>query len=293
MRRRSLGPAIVLTGLLSCGTAVAEISRLERGEYLLHAGGCTGCHTADEKNASPLAGGHRLDTPFGTFFPPNITPDVATGIGGWSDDEFLDAMWHGVDPDGSPYYPAFPYTSYTGMSREDVLAIKEYLFSLTPVRRENPEHDLAWYLSTRLMASTWQWLYFTPERFTPDPGHDESWNRGAYLVRHVSHCGECHTPRNAFGKMMTENELAGNTNGPGGKKVPDITPNRETGIGRWSQSEIEFFLQIGMLPDGDFTGGAMSPVIDDVTGRLSADDRNAIAIYLKSVPASSRPAADN
>lgn len=270
----------------------AADSSQARGEYLLHAAGCPTCHTADDDGAVPLAGGHALETPFGTFYSPNITPDVDTGIGGWSDDDFVNALWHGVAPDGSGYYPAFPYTSYTGMSRDDALAIKAYLFSLEPVRRQNREHELTWYLSWRLAAWAWKLVNFTPARFSPEPGKDADWNRGAYLVRHLGHCGECHTPRNALGKLLHAQELAGNPSGPGGKKVPDITPNRYDGIGRWSDSEIEFFLEIGMLPDGDFTGGAMSPVIDDNTSRLTPEDRRAIAVYLRSLPASNTsPAA--
>ncbi|MFW2406014.1 MAG: c-type cytochrome [Gammaproteobacteria bacterium] len=262
-------------------------SLVERGEYLLHAGGCTSCHTADDDDAVPLAGGHALETPFGIFYSPNITPDVDTGIGAWSDEDFVEALWHGVAPDGSSYYPAFPYTSYTGMSREDALAIKAYLFSLEPVRQDNREHELEWYLFSRLAAWGWQLMNFTPGRFEPKAERDEAWNRGAYLVNHLGHCGECHTPRDSLGKLLVEEELAGNRNGPKGKKVPDITSNPETGIGKWSTSEIEFFLELGMLPDGDFTGGAMSPVIDDNTARLTAEDRYAITVYLQTVPASS------
>jgi mono/diheme cytochrome c family protein len=234
----------------------------------------------------PLAGGHALETPFGVFYTPNITPDPATGIGGWSDDDFVNALWHGVAPDGSDYFPAFPYTAYTGMSRDDALAIKAYLFSLEPVQQTNRAHELEWYLFTRLAAWAWKLINFSPARFSRDPARDDDWNRGAYLVRHLGHCGECHTPRDALGSLRDERELAGNPTGPNGKKVPDITPNRDSGIGRWSDSEIEFFLEIGMLPDGDFTGGAMSPVIDDNTSRLTAADRRAIAVYLKTVPES-------
>jgi len=262
------------------------VSGVERGEYLLHAGGCVSCHTADEDDAVPLSGGHALETQFGTFYSPNITPDPETGIGDWTDDDFVNALWHGVGPDGGSYYPTFPYTSYTGMSRADALAIKAYLFSLEPVRRESREHELEWYLFSRLAAWAWQLINFTPARFAPDPDKNADWNRGAYLVRHLGHCGECHTPRDDLGKLLVERELAGNAAGPNGKKVPDITTNRKRGIGRWSTSEIEFFLEIGMLPDGDFAGGAMSPVIDDNTGRLTPEDRQAIAAYLKSVRAS-------
>jgi len=279
--------AALLAVCLSPWHVASGESLVERGEYLLHAGGCTSCHTADEDDAVPLAGGHALETPFGTFYSPNITPDVETGIGAWSDEDFVDALWHGVAPDGSSYYPAFPYTSYTGMSRRDALAIKAYLFSLAPVRQENREHELEWYLFSRLAAWAWQLMNFTSGRFEPDVQRDDAWNRGAYVVRHLGHCGECHTPRDSLGKLLAEEELAGNRNGPNGKKVPDITSNPKTGIGSWSTSEIEFFLELGMLPDGDFTGGAMSPVIDDNTARLTAEDRLAIAVFLQSVPASS------
>jgi mono/diheme cytochrome c family protein len=270
---------------LFAGGSFAGQSSIERGEYLLHASGCTSCHTAKTDDAVPLAGGLALETPFGTFYAPNITPDPETGIGSWSDEDFLSALWHGEGPDGD-YFPAFPYTSYTGMSREDALAIKAYLFSIEPVYQPNREHDLEWYLFTRLAAKAWQWWNFTPGRFQPSPEHDDQWNRGAYLVRHLGHCGECHSPRDALGAILPDHELAGNPNGPEGKKVPNITPNRDTGIGRWSLDEIELMLEIGMLPDGDFTGGAMSPVIDDNTGQLTSQDRAAIAVYVQSVPAS-------
>ena len=274
---------LLLTGLLVAPAAQPNEAIVERGEYLLHAAGCTSCHTADEDDAVPLAGGHALETPFGTFYSPNITPDPETGIGSWSDDDFVAALWHGVAPDGSSYFPAFPYTSYTGMTREDALAIKAYLFSLEPVRSENRQHELEWYLFTRLTAWAWQLINFTPARFEPDEGAGDEWNRGAYLVRHLGHCGECHTPRDRLGAIVEDRELAGNPSGPNGKKVPGITQDRDDGIGRWSATELEFFLEIGMLPDGDFTGGAMSPVIDDNTSRLTPEDRRAIVAYLETL----------
>lgn len=271
--------------LLTSGAGRADQADIDRGEYLLHASGCSSCHTGEASDARPLAGGRALDTPFGTFYTPNITPDIATGIGGWSDDAFVTALWEGIGPDGD-YYPAFPYTSYTGMSRQDVLAIKAYLFSIEPVSQPNREHELAWYLFTRLAAWGWKLLNFTPARYTPDLTQAAAWNRGAYLARHLGHCGECHTPRDRLGRLRTAQELAGNPNGPDDKKVPDITPNRNTGIGRWSTDEIELFLELGMLPDGDFAGGAMSRVIDDNTSQLVPADRHAIALYLQTVPAS-------
>jgi mono/diheme cytochrome c family protein len=269
--------------LLAAVCAFAQDDIVRRGEYLTYAGGCISCHTMDVADAIPLAGGRALETPFGTFYTPNITADEATGIGDWSDGDFLRALWIGVDPDGDDYFPAFPYTSYTGMSRADALAIKAYLFSLPPVQRQNTEHDLAWYLSTRLAASTWKFLNFEPGRFRPDAAQDDEWNRGAYLVRHLGHCGECHTPRSSTGVLQRGSEMSGSS--LDGEKIPNITPHTDAGIGRWSKSDIEYFLDSGMLPDGDFAGGSMADVIDDNTSRLSRADRLAIAAYLKSLPA--------
>jgi len=274
----------LLAGVLSTGVSFAEQTPIQRGEYLLNAGGCISCHTEDQDGAISLTGGRAIKTPFGTFYSPNITPDSETGIGNWSDENFLNAIWNGINPQGKNYFPAFPYTSYTGMSRDDALAIKAYLFSLKPVQQANREHDLPWYLSTRLAAGAWKWFNFTPGRFRPDPDADADWNRGAYLVGHLGHCGECHTPRNFMGALISDSKLSGTANGPDGKKTPNITPNRESGIGRWSEYDIAFFLDIGMQPGGDFVGSSMVAVIDDNTSRLSDEDRQAIAVYLKSVP---------
>lgn len=261
----------------------SEADRVAAGRYLIHAGGCISCHTEDADDAVPLAGGRAIESPFGTFYSPNITPDVETGIGGWSDDEFVDAFWNGVNPDGAHYFPAFPYTSYTGAAREDLLAMKAYLFSLQPVSMRARQHDLPFFMSSRVAAGLWKRRYFEAGRFTADPKESEEWNRGAYLVRHLGHCGECHTPRNRFGKLLQEQELTGNPEGSGGEKLPNITADPEQGIGRWTIRDIEYFLDIGMLPDGDFTGGSMGPVIEDNTSHLTREDRLAIATYLKSL----------
>ena len=272
----------LLAATFVAASAMAQDDIVERGRYLTWAGGCISCHTADADDAIPLAGGRAMESPFGTFYSPNITPDVQTGIGDWSDDDFVNAFWEGVSPDGEHYFPSFPYTSYTGANRDDLLAIKAYLFSLDPVTNESPEHDLAWYMSTRLAAGTWKALNFEAARFVPDPEKDEQWNRGAYLVRHLGHCGECHTPRSATGVLEADMEMAGSEFG--GENVPNITPHRGDGIGRWSASDIEYFLDIGMLPDGDFTGSSMVDVIEDNTSKLTREDRLAIAGYLKSLP---------
>lgn len=280
---------VVLTAaiFLVAVDVLAQEDIVERGKYLLYAGGCISCHTEDSDEAVPLAGGRAMETPFGTFYSPNITPDAATGIGNWSDDEFVSAFWEGVSPEGEHYFPAFPFTSYTGVSREDLLAIKAYLFSLEPVRYESKEHDLAWYMSTRLAAGAWKELNFDSARFAPDTTQDEQWNRGAYLVRHLGHCGECHTPRSSLGVVQRDLEMAGSRLGD--ERIANITQHRVDGIGRWSTSDIEYFLDIGMLPDGDFAGSSMGDVIEDNTSKLTRADRLAIAAYLKSVPARETP----
>ena len=272
---------------LAAVDALAQGDLVERGKYLLHAGGCTSCHTEDIDDAVPLAGGRAMESPFGTFYSPNITPDADTGIGKWTDEHFVGALWEGVSPDGEHYFPAFPYTSYTGVSREDLLAMKAYLFSLDPVTKERKDHDLAWYMSTRLAAGAWKELNFDSARFALDATQDDQWNRGAYLVRHLGHCGECHTPRSSLGVLQADLEMAGSELGD--ETIPNITQHRVDGIGRWSASDIEYFLDIGMLPDGDFAGSSMGDVIEDNTSKLTREDRLAIAAYLKSVPPHESP----
>ncbi len=281
MRIRALA---IVAGLVAHGASAApDEDLIAKGEYLVHAGGCITCHTEESAAAVPLSGGYALESPFGTFYAPNITPDKDTGIGNWSDEDFLRAFHDGINPDGDAYFPAFPYTAYTGAGRDDLLAMKAYLFSLDPVRKEIPEHDLPAFMSSRLAARAWQLSYFEAERFVPDPTQPETWNRGAYLVRHLGHCGECHTPRGTLGALQHEKELTGNPDGADGESIPNITADKKDGIGRWSLSDIEYFLDLGMLPDGDFSGGSMSAVIEDNTSHLTKEDRLAIATYLMSL----------
>lgn len=281
-RRRGRIPAIaLLLGLLPVLAQTADRPEVvERGRYLVHAGGCLTCHTADRPDAIPLTGGRAVETEFGTFYTPNLTPDPVTGLANWTDADVGRALRKGVAPDGRYYYPVFPYPAYTGITDGDVAAIGAYLRSLKPVRQPAPAHELPWYLSSRLVMLGWNFLNFTPGRFRPDPSRDTTWNRGAYLVRHLGHCGECHTPRNALGGLDHNRELAGNPAGPDGEKIPGITRDPKTGIGGWAVDEVVFFLEIGVMPDGDFAGSSMSEVIDDSTGKLTPDDRLAIATYL-------------
>lgn len=252
------------------------------GAYVFRAAGCAACHT-DTKGGGPmLGGGGTLDTPFGTFYPPNITPDREHGIGGWSKADFVRALRQGVSPDGKPYYPAFPYTSYTGMTDEDVEALWTYLRDVPPAARSGREHDLDFPFDQRWSLRGWQWLFFSPGRFEADPDHVAVWNRGAYLVRHVGHCGECHTPRSFVGAMKSGKFLQGTPKGPDGDSVPNIRADDDDGLGRWSRADIISYLKTGILPDGDVVGGAMKEVIEQGTSKLSESDRAAIAVFLAS-----------
>ena len=255
-----------------------------RGEYLFHAAGCLACHTDVDNDGPPLAGGRALETSFGTFYSPNITPDPEHGIGDWSDDDFVRALGEGIAPDGSHYFPSFPYTSYTLMRREDMLAIKEYLFSLDPVDRPNRAHDLPWYLSFRQLLWFWKRMYFDNDEFEEVGDRATAWNRGAYLVQALGHCAECHSPRNPLGAIDPGMHYAGTHSGPGGEAVPNITPDRQTGIGGWPRSDVTYFLQTGATPDGDYAGGEMAEVIDEGLSHLDRSDLEAMTEYLQSIP---------
>lgn len=253
-----------------------------KGELLFHIGGCTNCHTA--KDGAPLAGGDPIATPFGNFIAPNITPDPETGIGRWSLEDFVRAMREGRDPDGRPLYPAFPYTSYTRMSDEDLAALKSYLDSVPAVRQEARPHELRFPFNLRWGLYLWQWLFFTPERFAPDPTRDAVRDRGAYLVLGPGHCGECHTPRTFYGVLDWSRPFAGGQIGK--ERVPDITPAKTHGLGEWSSSDIATLLKLGMTPDGDFVGSDMAKIVNNGTGKLPQPDLDAIVAFLQSLPAS-------
>jgi len=274
---------IVLFPFWKTAPDIAATGDAERGEYVLRMGGCAACHTQDEDESPFLAGGRELWTPFGTVYSSNITPDAETGIGGWATGDFVLAMTEGVSPGGAHYFPAFPYTSYTRMTRQDLVDLKAYLDAVEPVANEVPPHELAFPFNLRPLLGGWKLLFFEDGGVEPDPARSEAWNRGAYLVNGPTHCGECHTPRNAFGARIEAQFLAGTDTGPEGKPVPNITPHREDGIGGWSKGDITFALLTGILPDGDVVGGAMSEVVDDSTSHLNEDDLNAIAEYLMSL----------
>ncbi|WP_018875474.1 MULTISPECIES: cytochrome c [unclassified Thioalkalivibrio] len=286
-------PALCLAGLIGSApiqadTSIGELEpeadaedRIAYGEYVLRAGGCVTCHTAEDGEF--LAGGRPIESPFGVFYGPNITPDPEHGIGGWSEDDFKRALQQGRGPDGRHYYPAFPFTSYTRMKDEDIEALWAFLQAeVEPVARENTPHDLVWYARFRPSLMGWKWLHFEPGAFEPDPDESEPWNRGAYLTLALGHCMECHTPRTRTGGLDLE-RLGAGARLPDGDVASNITPDRETGIGRWGERHIARYLEMGLTRDGDFAGGAMADVIDHGTAHLTDEDRRAIAVYLQSL----------
>ncbi len=265
--------------------SAVEKTVVERGAYLVRAGGCISCHTDRKGKGPPLAGGHALKTPFGTYYSPNITPDGKTGIGGWSDEDFLNALWRGVGPGGEHYFPVFPYTTYTRMRRGDALAIKAYLFSLKPVRRANKRHDVSAPFGWRWPMYFWKLMYFDEGRHEPPAGASAAVARGAYLVEALAHCGECHTPRNFAGAVRRDMWMAGTRDGPEGEIAANITPDSQTGIGDWSADEIASLLKDGVKPDFDIVQGVMERAIEDGLGQLTDLDLEAIAAYMKSLTA--------
>jgi mono/diheme cytochrome c family protein len=231
-----------------------------------------------------MAGGRPIATPFGSIYSTNITPDSETGIGAWSDEDFVRAMTRGVGPKGEQYFPVFPYTSFTRMSRRDLLDLKAYLFSITPVTQANRQHELQAPFGWRIGVRAWKLLYFRPGPLQSDPDQSPQWNRGAYLARALGHCEECHTPRNLFGGLRKDSRHAGTVDGPDGELAPNITPDQDTGIGSWSSADLVWFLQMGFKPDGDDTQGLMSELIETGYSHLGEDDLQAIADYILSLP---------
>ncbi len=273
---------IAVTGRISAAAAQTNADQVSRGAYLVSAGGCTTCHT--EKKGVPFSGGRALKTPFGTFFSPNITADSKTGIGAWTDDDFVRALRDGVRPDGAHYFPVFPYTTYTRMTRADALAIKAYLFSLAPVSKPNKDHAVGFPFRWRFLQTGWKLLFFQAGELIPDTSRSAEWNRGAYLVEALSHCGECHTPRNVFGGLDREMWLAGTADGPEGEIAPNITPDKATGIGKWSEADIVQLFKIGFKPNFDDVQGSMAEAVEDGLKHLTDADLKAIATYLRALP---------
>lgn len=253
---------------------------ITRGRYLTQAADCEVCHTRE--GGARFAGGRAFKTPFGVLYSPNITADRETGIGGWSDAEFLRAVHLGIAQDGQRLYPAFPYESYTLIADDDVLAIKAYLFSLPTAHERAPANSLKFPFNQRWLMGIWAALYNPAQRFAPHENRSSEWNRGAYLVEALAHCGDCHTPRNLAQALDNRKKFAGALTA--GWRAYNITPDQGSGIGSWSDEELAAYLRSGHATGHGSAGGPMAEEIDASTGNLTEGDLRAVITYLRSVP---------
>ena len=262
-----------------------ETDPLARGRYLAVAADCEACHTAE--GGKPFAGSRPFDTEFGTLYSPNITPDPETGIGSWSDADFLRAMHEGIGKEGEHLYPAFPYASYTYLTDEDVLAIKAYLFSLPAEKNVAPEHTLRSPYNHRGLMAIWSKLYNPNTRFEPVAEQTPSWNRGAYLAEALGHCGECHTPRTMLQALDNRRKFSGGM--AEGWRAYNLSSDQDSGIGTWSPKDLEEYLKTGHSNDRGSAFGPMAQAVHLSFQKLTASDVSAIVEYVRSVPPVSTP----
>ncbi|MGN6571849.1 MAG: c-type cytochrome [Pseudolabrys sp.] len=259
---------------------VQDFAQIERGRKLATLADCVACHTQKD-GGKPFAGGRPIETPFGTIVSPNITPDLETGIGNWSDEDFENAVRHGIRKDGARLYPAMPYVYYSRMSRDDVKAIRAYLATVAPVRNAVVANQLPFPFDIRMSMVAWDWLYFTPGEFKPDKTKSPEWNRGAFLVSGPGHCGACHTPKSFLGGDKTNQALQGGE--VQGWFAPNITGDRARGVGAMSIPDIVALLKTG---HNAVTGvaGPMAEEVADSSSHFSDADLKAIATYLQAMP---------
>jgi len=259
--------------------ALKSASLIERGAYLARAADCEVCHTAE--GGVPFAGGRAFVLPFGTLYSTNITPDPDTGIGGESDATFLDAIHKGLGRAGARLYPAMPYASYTYMSDADALAIKAYLYSLAPVKAPAHLNTLVFPFSERGLMTLWSAFFNPDKRYEPNVERDAQWNRGAYLAEAMGHCGECHTPRNLFFALNNRQKFAGAVQA--GWRAYNITPDRASGVGDWSEADLTHYLSLGHADGRGTAAGPMGEAVDASLKYLQPDDVAALVVYLRSV----------
>ena len=260
--------------------ALAQASLVEHGEYLAKAADCMVCHTS--QGGKEYAGGLGFKLPFGTLYSTNITPDKETGIGNYSDKDFLNAVQHGIRHDGARLYPAMPYTSYTYVSDADALAIKAYLFSLPPVRATPPANTLSFPFNQRWAMMFWSAIFNPDTRYEPDTSKSAEWNRGAYLAEALAHCGECHTPRNLAFALNNRKKFAGAITA--GWRAFNISSDKATGVGGWRDDDLISYLSAGHAAGHGTASGPMGEAIDNSLSRLAPEDIRAIVTYLRSVP---------
>lgn len=266
--------------------SLSNAALVERGQYLARAADCDACHSVEGRE--PFSGGVAFTLPFGTLYSPNITSDKETGIGAWSDADFLNAIHKGVAPDGTRLYPAFPYAAYTLMTDSDALAIKAYLFSLPPVHAPTPPNTFTFPYNQRWLMMFWSAFFNSGQRFMPDPGRSPEWNRGAYLAEAMAHCGDCHTPRNLAQALDNRRKFAGAI--AAGWNAYDITQDKTSGIGSWSDDALAAFLSTGHAPGYGTASGPMGEAIDKSLMYLDPGDIKALVAYLRAIPAIADPA---
>ena len=262
--------ALLLWLFVALPAIAADKEVIDKGRYIYQLANCYACHTDIENGGADLAGGRALETEFGTFYTPNITPHVKTGIGSWTDEQFITALTRGIAPDGSHYYPSFPYISYHDMTEEDMLALKAYLFSLPAVSQPNKQHELAWYLSQPTLML---WKFLNNLLSTKPEGES---SRGAYLINTLGHCNECHTPRGSLGMLKMQHHLQGNES----LSAPDIS-STPAGTGNWSDEELTDLFRYGALPDGDYVADHMGEVVDYSTSQWNDEDLKEAIRYLR------------
>ncbi|MEN9708546.1 MAG: hypothetical protein RIQ68_954 [Pseudomonadota bacterium] len=273
-----------LTGSETVG--IEHGANLANGELVFNAGGCASCHmTPGQEDRKKLGGGLALKTEFGTFIAPNISSHKTDGIGAWSALNLANAMQRGVSPQGEHYYPAFPYTTYAHANVDDIRDLKAYLASLPAVAGKAPDHDLKFPFSIRRLVGLWKVLFLDTALIQEDLSKSEAWNRGHYLADALGHCAECHSPRNFLGGIVQAQRYAGGPDAEGRGWVPNITAK---GLGSWSKADVSDLLASGFTPEFDSVGSSMADVVKNMAA-LPKSDRDAMAEYLKSLPAVDGP----
>jgi mono/diheme cytochrome c family protein len=259
-----------------------DATTVQRGAYLARAGNCMACHTA--RGGTPYAGGRAIDTPFGTVYAGNLTPDADTGLGSWTTADFWRALHHGRSKDGRLLYPAFPYPNYTLVTRADSDALFAFLRSLPAVKQPNKPHALRFPYNLQASVAVWRALYFTPTAFEPAPAKSALWNRGSYLVRGLGHCVACHGSRNVLGAISEDIELGGGLIPMQNWYAPSLTASHEAGVAGWTEDEIVALLKNGVSPRASVMG-PMAEVVFRSTQHLSDADLRAMAVFLQDLPA--------
>jgi mono/diheme cytochrome c family protein len=260
---------------------LASATAVQRGEYLARAADCEACHTT--RGGAPFAGGLAFVLPFGTLYSTNITPDPQTGIGNYTDADFLNAVRGGTARSGAHLYPAMPFVAYSYMTDADALAIKAYLFSLRPVHAPAPANSLSFPANQRWLMGAWSLLFNPGKRFEPDPARSVQWNRGAYLTEGLAHCGDCHTPRNLLQALDNRHKFSGTV--LSGWRAYNITADRDSGLGAWTDADLAQYLAIGHAELHGAAAGPMSEAVDHSLTHLTQSDIASMVSYLRSVPA--------